>query len=84
MFSYAESTAASPLPCGTIAMPEAAARARVVTSPSSTRTLPRDGSSAPAIAHSREVLPAPDGPVTASSWPDSIRSDTDATATPMS
>ena len=81
MFSLAVSTAAKPLPCGTIAIPRAAASGRQTTGTPSTRTTPRSGSSAPAIAHSSELLPAPDGPVTASKRPPGTSSERGATAT---
>ena len=81
MFSYAVSTAARPLPWGTSTIPRAAASGRPPTAAPSTWTVPRSGSSAPAISHSSVVLPAPEGPVTASTRPAGTASDSGATAT---
>src|SRR4051794_22346215 len=55
--------------------PSAAACSRSVSSVPASCTLPALGRSAAPSAHSSDDLPAPDGPVTASSWPGwSIRS----------
>jgi hypothetical protein len=76
MFSAAVRIAASPLSCGISTTPRDTAWSRSRSGASFTSTRPVAGISSPAIAASRVVLPAPDGPVTASSSPGRTVTDT--------
>ena len=69
MFSRAVSGATRAMPCGT-SMTSRAAASRSVRGPPAYVTVPLVGRSAPARIHSRVVLPAPDGPVSAVNVPE--------------